>query len=576
MTENTSTEQMPSRIRRTSRAAQSGFDVLLSEAGSGGSSQFVAPGAGVKVGAGLVRHPRRVAARAAGLAGQIGRVASGRSALAPAKGDRRFGDRAWEENWLLRRVLQSYLAVGEAVDGLISDAEVEWRAERRARLAAANVLDALAPTNFPFSNPTVIKETVDTGGSNLVRGTQRLVRDLSTSPRLPATVDTSKFEVGGNLAASPGSVVLRTDVFELIQYRPATKQVRAVPLLFVPPTINKFYVLDLAPGRSMIEHCVAQGQQVFAISWRNPEQAQGHFDLDTYAQAVAEARDAVGSITAQSKVHLAAACSGGIVTAGLLGHLAHAGELDAVASLTLMVCALDNDAESTMQALAGRDVAAAAVAESARTGYLDGRALAGVFTWLRPNDLVWNYVVNNYLLGKAPPAFDILYWNQDTVRLAAGLHRDFIKIGLDNSFKTPGRLEVLGSPVDLGAVDVDTYFVAGVSDHIVAWESAYKGALLFGGSRRFVLSRSGHIQALVNPPGREGAESRSSFRVTDELPEAPDEFAAQAPQLPGSWWTDWDAWLAKRSGETKSAPKTLGNHGHKAQAKAPGTYVLAN
>lgn len=573
MTKNTSTEQMPSRIGRTSRAAESGLDVLLSEAGSGRSSQFIAPGAGAKVGVGLVRHPRRVAARAAGLAGELGRVASGRSELAPAKGDRRFGDRAWEENWLLRRVLQGYLAVGEAVNGLISDAEVEWRAERRARLAAANVLDALAPTNFAFSNPTVVKETVDTGGSNLVRGTRRLVRDVSTSPRLPATVDTSKFVVGTNLAASPGSVVLRTDVFELIQYRPTTDQVREAPLLFVPPTINKFYVLDLAPGRSMIEHCVAQGQQVFAISWRNPEQAQGHFDLDTYAQAVAEARDAVASITAQRKVHLAAACSGGIITAGLLGHLAHDGELDRVASLTLMVCALDNDTESTMHALTGRDVAAAAVAESARKGYLDGRALAGVFTWLRPNDLVWNYVVNNYLLGKAPPAFDILYWNQDTVRLAAGLHRDYIQIGLDNSFKRPRRLEVLGSPVDLGAVDVDTYFIAGVSDHIVAWESAYKGALLVGGDRRFVLSRSGHIQALVNPPS---PDSRSSFCVADELPEAPDEFASQAPQLPGSWWTDWDAWLAKRSGGTKPAPKTLGNRGHKAQARAPGTYVLAD
>jgi polyhydroxyalkanoate synthase len=199
--------------------------------------------------------------------------------------------------------------------------------------------------------------------------------------------------------------------------------VREVPLLFVPPTINKFYVLDIAPGRSMIEHYVTQGQQVFAISWRNPEQAQGDFDLDTYAQAVAEARDAVASITAERKVHLAAACSGGTITAGLLGHLAAAGRLDGVASLTLMVCALDNDTEGTMSALASRDVAAAAVAESARKGYLDGQALAGVFTWLRPNDLVWNYVVNNYLLGKAPPAFDILYWNQDTVRLAAGLHR---------------------------------------------------------------------------------------------------------------------------------------------------------
>jgi polyhydroxyalkanoate synthase len=548
---------------------------MLTEAAAGGPPRFLAPGSGAKVGAGLARHPRQLAARVGGLGAELARTAAGRSQLAPAKGDRRFADPAWHGNWLLRRLLQGYLAVGEAVDGLISDAEVDWRAERRARLAAGNVIDALAPTNFPWSNPEVIKETLNTGGGNLVRGARRLARDLTTPPRLPATVDTSKFEVGGNLAVSPGSVVLRTDVFELIQYKPTTDKVRELPLLFVPPTINKYYVLDIAPGRSMVEHYVGQGQQVFTISWRNPEQAEGHFDLDTYAQAVAEARDAVASITAQRKVHLAAACSGGMITAGLLGHLAAAGELASVASLTLMVCALDNATEGTVSALASRDLAAAAVAESARKGYLDGQALAGVFTWLRPNDLVWSYVVNNYLLGKTPPAFDILYWNQDTVRLAAGLHRDFIHIGLDNPFPRPGALEVLGKPVDLQKVDIDTYFVAGLNDHIVPWQSAYRGARLFGGERRFVLSSSGHIQALVNPPGRDGAESRSSFRVADELAETPEEFLSQAPKLPGSWWSDWDAWLAERSGALKTAPKTLGNRAHKARAKAPGTYVLA-
>jgi polyhydroxyalkanoate synthase subunit PhaC len=573
MSEKPTTEIDESRVRRTSQAARSGLDVMLSEAGSGGPPRFIAPGSAAKVSAGLARHPGRIISRTAGLGAELAKTAVGRSELAPAKGDRRFGDRAWEGNWMFRRLLQSYLAIGDTVDGLITDADVDWRAERRARLAAGNVLDALAPTNFAWSNPTVIKETLDTGGGNLVRGTRRLVRDLSTPPRLPATVDKSKFEVGGNVAVSPGSVVLRTDVFELIHYKPSTDQVREVPLLFIPPTINKYYVLDISPGRSMIEHNVAQGQQVFAISWRNPEQEQGRFDLDTYAQAVAEARDAAASITAQSAVHLAAACSGGIITAGLLGHMAAAGELDQVASLTLMVCALDNETEGTMAALTTRDVAAAAVAESARKGYLDGRALEGVFTWLRPNDLVWNYFVNNYLLGKEPPAFDILFWNQDTVRLAAGLHRDFIYIGLDNSFANPGALEVIGEPVDLGAVGLDTYFVAGATDHIVPWESAYKGALLFGGNRRFVLSRSGHIQALVNPPS---PDSRSSFRVADDLPATAEEFAAQAPQLPGSWWSDWDVWLAERSGGLKAAAETLGNATYKAHGKAPGTYVLAD
>jgi class II poly(R)-hydroxyalkanoic acid synthase len=514
-----------------------------------------------------------VASRAAGLTTELARAATGRSKLEPAKGDRRFSDSAWEDNWLLHRLLQGYLALGDTVDGLISDADVDWRSERLARLAAGNALDALAPTNFAWSNPVVLRETVNTGGANLVRGGRRLLNDLSTPPRLPATVDTSKFEVGGNVAVSPGSVVLRTDVFELIHYKPSTPQVRELPLLFIPPTINKYYILDISSGRSMVEHFVAQGQQVFAISWRNPEQAQGHFDLDTYAEAVAEARDAVASISAVDKVHLAAACSGGIVTAGLVGELGGAGELDGVASLTLMVCALDNQSEGTLSALGSRDVAAAAIAESARKGYLDGQALAGVFTWLRPNDLVWSYVVNNYLLGKAPPAFDILFWNQDTVRLAAGLHRDFINIGLENSFVDAGALEVLGRGVDLDRVDVDTYFIAGLNDHIVPWDGAYRSARLFGGRRRFVLSSSGHIQALVNPPS---PESRSSFRAADELPHTADEFLAQAPKLPGSWWPDWDAWLAERSGAMKAAPKTLGNRSYRAQGKAPGTYVLAN
>src|ERR1700761_264570 len=364
MSEQTSVEQQRSRFGRTSQAARSGLDVMLSEAAAGGPPRFLAPGSAVKVGAGLARHPGRVAARATGLTSELGRVVTGRSEIAPARGDRRFTDPAWGANWLFRRVLQGYLAVGETVDGLISDSDVDWRAERRARLAAGNVLDALAPTNFPWSNPQVIKQAVDTGGENLVRGARQLAHDLATPPRLPATVDKSKFEVGRNLAASPGAVVLRTDVFELIQYTPSTAEVREVPLLFIPPTINKYYILDISPGRSLIEHYVAQGQQVFAVSWRNPEQAQGHFDLDTYAQAVSEARDAVASIASADQVHLAAACSGGIVTAALVGGIAADGELDGVASLTLMVCALDNESEGTLSALGARDVAAAAIAES--------------------------------------------------------------------------------------------------------------------------------------------------------------------------------------------------------------------
>ena len=327
-----------------------------------------------------------------------------------------------------------------------------------------------------------------------------------------------------------GSVVLRTEVFELIQYAPQTEEVREVPLLFAPPTINKFYVLDLALGRSMVEWLLRQGQQVFAISWRNPDADQGHFDFDTYAAAVLEARDAVAAITGRPAVHVNAACSGGMIAAGALGHLAAEGRLGEIASLTLMVVALDNERGGTAAAFAGRDVAAAAVAESARRGYLDGQALAGVF-WLPPNDLVWNYVVDNYLMGKAPPAFDVLYWNQDSVRLAAGVHRDFITIGLENAFAEPGALEVLGTPVDLGAVDLDSYVVASLTDHIIPWENAYRSTQLLGGSSRFVLSTSGHIQALVNPPC---PDSRSTDRVTDDPPPTPRDGRGRRRRSPGA------------------------------------------
>jgi polyhydroxyalkanoate synthase len=553
--------------------AQAGLDVLMTDATVGrGTRRFIQPKAIAAVGAGIARHPRSAARRATALGGELARVAAGRSQQAPPKGDRRFADPAWERNWLLRRTLQGYLAVGDAVDGVICDAQLDWQTERQARFAAGNVLDALAPTNFPLSNPAVLHATIEEGGANLVRGWRRYAGDVSWPPRLPASVDTSKFEVGANLAVTPGSVVLRTEVFELIQYKPTTPAVREVPLLFVPPTINKYYVLDLAPGRSMVEYLVGAGQQVFIVSWRNPDEAQAHFDLDTYADAVLEARQAVSHITGQGAVHLNAACSGGIISAGALGHLAAEGRLGEVASLTLFVAALDNARAGTVGALASREAAAAAIAESARRGYLDGQALAGVFAWLRPNDLIWNYVVNNYLLGKDPPAFDVLYWNQDTVRLAAGVHRDFVRLALDNSLVHPGELEVLGSPVDLGRVDVDSYIVAGLNDHIVPWENAYRSTQLLGGNTRFVLSRSGHIQALVNPPS---AESRSSYRVTDEHPADPQAFLDQAPKLPGSWWPDYAQWLAERSGELRTAPEKLGGDEHRALGKAPGTYVFA-
>ena len=553
--------------------ARAALDVMLTDAavGHGAARRFVEPGSAARLAAGLVRHPDRLARRVGRLGGELGRVAVGSSTREPAKGDRRFTDRAWQESWLFRRLMQSYLALVDAADGLVGDAELGWQAERRAAFTIGNVLDAIAPTNFPLSNPAVLKETIDRGGSNLVKGGRRLVRDVSQG-RLPAMVDTSRFEVGANLALTPGAIVLRTEAFELIHYQPQAERVYATPMLVVPPTINKFYILDLAPGRSMVEHLLQQGFQVFMVSWRNPDREHGDFDFDTYARSIIEARDAVSEITDSDTMHVAAACSAGIIAAGTLAHLAGEGRLGEVASLTLLVCAIDNEQAGTTAALTTRDLAAAAIAESARKGYLDGDALAGVFAWLRPNDLIWNYLINNYLLGRDPPAFDILYWNQDTVRLAAGLHRDFVMLALDNALTRPGGWSVLGSAVDLGRVAVDSYIVAGSTDHIVPWRNAYRSTQLLGGDSRFVLSTSGHIQALINPPG---PESRSSFRVAEDNPDEVAEWEKHATTRRGSWWPDHVDWLRARSSETVPAPRSLGSEAHEPLARAPGTYVMA-
>lgn len=560
-------------------AGGAALDVLLTDAAMGNPAQRLArqPGALVKTVARVGMRPDRMARRAAALGRDVAEIARGTSEITPPRGDKRFADPAWQKNWAFRRVAQTYLAAGAHAEGLIDDAHLDWRADTMARFVTQNVHDLLAPTNFPWSNPAVLKETLDQGGANLVKGVRRAGRDLGAR-RLPAMVDTSRFEVGGNLATTPGAVVLRTEVFELIQYAPTTDKVRPVPVLFVPPTINKYYVLDLAPGRSMAEYLVAQGLQVFMVSWRNPDAAQGHYDFDTYAAAVMEARDAVAAIGRQKRIHLVAACSGGIITSGLMGHLAKTGSLEEnVASLTLLVCALDNARAGTASALAGRELAAAAVAESARKGYLDGKALANVFAWLRPNDLVWGYVINNYLMGKPPPAFDILYWNQDGVRLSAGLHRDFVHMALDNTLTRPGGMTVLDTPVDLREVDLDVYCVAGLNDHIVPWENAYRGARLFKRAPRFVLSTSGHIQALINPPSGWGGagESRSNYRVAEELPEVEADFVRDTPRSSGSWWSDHAAWLAERSGDLRAPRKSLGSPAFKPLAKAPGSYVHA-
>jgi class II poly(R)-hydroxyalkanoic acid synthase len=396
---------------------------------------------------------------------------------------------------------------------------------------------------------------------------------MATAPRIPAMVAPDAFEVGRDLAATPGAVVRRADICELIQYEPSTPRVHEFPLVVVPPMINKFYVTDLAPGRSMIEYLVSQGHQVFAISWRNPDARHRDWGIDAYGQAIVDCLNAARSICGATKASILALCSGGIVSSMVAAHLADTGGLEQLASLYLGVTVLEQVQEGTVAALADDHVAALAVAASQSRGYLDGRSLAEVFAWLRANDLIWNYWVNNYLQGKTPPPFDILYWNADTTRLPAALHRDFINIALTSALAKPDAVTMLGSPVDLSRVDVDSYLVAGVADHLCPWQSCYRSTQLLGGDVTFVLSTSGHIASMINPPDNPKARFQVAPAGQGNPPD-PRQWLQAAETVAGSWWPHYSSWLAERSGGEKDRPGQLGDDGFEPMEPAPGLYVL--
>ena len=562
-----STDNDPTRPAAPDAAAP--LDLLLTDAAMGMLRRVNPGGSGLRLAAALAVRPRLVAGRGGQLLGELGRIAVGRSQVEPSRRDRRFSEPGWTGNPLLHRAMQAYLAAAETAEGVVAEAGLDEADSQRVGFVLTNLIDALAPSNNPLLNPAAVKAAVDTGGGSAVAGLRHFLGDMAVAPRVPSMVEPDAFEVGADLAVTPGSVVLRTPVFELIQYRPVTPEVRQVPLLIVPPVINKFYVMDLAPGRSMVEYLVSQGLQVFMISWRNPDARHAKWDLDTYGQAILDAMDAAERVTGSERTAVAGTCSGGIIAAMVAAHLGRTGQQDRIAALTLLVTVLDQAHAGLASAVIDERAAKVAAAASSARGYLDGRSLAEVFAWLRPNDLIWNYWVNNYLLGKKPPAFDILFWNADTTRMTAGLHRDFLELGAANALASPGAATMLGSPVDLKAVDRDSYIVAGITDHICPWQSCYQSTQLLGGRPRFLLSTSGHIAAMVNPPGNEKAR----YQVAKKCPEDPQEWLRRAETAHGSWWPDYAGWLAERCGEQKPTPGELGGGGLTPVSDAPGTYV---
>jgi polyhydroxyalkanoate synthase subunit PhaC len=524
----------------------------------------------VRYAARLAGRPWTVTRRAGQLAAELAGIATGSSQIAPDRRDRRFADPAWGENPALRRTVQSYLALSRVSEDLLADAGLGWRDNTRLKFVLTNLIAASAPSNNPFLNPAAWKAAIDTGGLSVARGMRAFACDMASAPHIPTMVERDAFEVGKDLAVTPGSVVARTEVCELIQYQPATPTVYRFPLLMVPPMINKYYITDIAPGRSMIEYFVSQGYQVFVISWRNPGREARSWDLNTYGDAVVASIGAAREITKAPKVNIIGLCAGGILSSMVSAHLSATGQLDQVASLCLGVTLLDMTEAGTTVSFMDQATAQASILSSRSRGYMDGRTLAEVFAWLRPDDLIWTYWVNNYLQGKTPPAFDILYWNADTTRMPAGLHRDFIDIAMANALARPRAAGMLGTPVDLSKIDVDSYVVAGAEDHISPWPAAYRATQILSGNVRFVLSNSGHIAAMVNPP----SNPKATFRAAAANPPDHRAWLAQAETVQGSWWADYTAWLAGRSGEMKDAPRALGSAEFLPLDPAPGTYVL--
>jgi len=491
---------------------------------------------------------------------------------APEPGDRRFAAAEWRENPYYDYLKQQYLLGARFVSAAVEAADVDDKQRQRLRFFARQYVDMMAPTNFAATNPDAIRTALESSGETLARGVRNLIGDVERG-RISQT-DEAAFEVGRNLAATPGSVVYENDVMQLIQYTPATARVRKRPLLIVPPCINKYYVLDLSPENSFVRYAVEQGNTVFMVSWRNPKAEHGHLTWDDYLErGVLQAMTSALDVTRSAKLNVLGFCVGGTLLGCALGVLAARGD-DVVESATFLTTMLDFHDTGEIDVFVDEASVKAAEATLGAGGIKSGRDLAQVFNALRANDLVWSYVVNNYLKGKSPDAFDILYWNSDSTNLPGPFFAWYLRNAyLENNLRTPGKTRMLGVDLDLSKVDVPAYVLATREDHIVPWRSAFRTTGLFKGDTRFVLGASGHIAGVVNP----AAKNRRSFWTLPDAPSAApvdaDAWLAAATEQPGSWWRDWNDWLAPFGGGEKAAPKKPGNAKLKPIEDAPGRYV---
>jgi len=481
--------------------------------------------------------------------------------------DRRFAHPSWERNPFFYGLRQSHLAWARYLHELVDAADVDASTADKAMYATDLVVDALAPTNFFLSNPAALRRAVDTRGDSAIAGLRNFFADVATNGGMPRQVDTSPFTVGENLAATPGKVVFQNELMELIQYTPQTETTFEIPLLLSPPWINKYYIMDLAPGRSFVEWAVTHGHTVFAISYRNPDESMRNVTLDDYLlRGPYDALEVIADITGTDQVNIVGLCLGGSLTVMLMAHLAANGG-HRVRSATLLNTLVDFSEPGPMGRFLDKTSVERMTTQMSRRGYLDASEMARMFDLLRARDLVWNYVVSGWLMGEQPPAFDILAWNGDGTRMPADMHSFYLRCCYLENQLARGQMTLAGTRLDLDRITADSYVLSAKDDHIAPWKSAYTTTSLLGGDSRFVLTSSGHVAGIVNPDA-----SHRRYWTNEALPASPDAWLSGADLQQGSWWHDWADWIATRAGGRRKPP-TLGSPKHPAVTDAPGTYV---
>jgi len=490
------------------------------------------------------------------------------AAPATASADRRFAAEAWHTNPLAHFSASSYMLNSQALMGMAEAVEGDEKTKARVRFAVEQWLAAAAPSNFLALNADAQKKAIETKGESIAQGLQNLMHDMRQGH--VSMTDESNFEVGKNVATTEGAVVYENAYFQLLEYKPLTAKVFEKPLLLVPPCINKFYILDLQPANSLIRYAVEQGHRTFVVSWRNPDESMQDKTWDDYIEnAAIEAIKVTRDITGVKTINALGFCVGGTILATALAVLAARGEKP-VSSVTFLTSLLDFSDTGILDIFIDETAVKFREMQMGQGGLLKGQDLASTFSFLRPNDLVWNYVVGNYLKGETPPPFDLLYWNSDSTNLPGPFYAWYLRnTYFENNLAKPGKLTICGQPVDLSKLDMPAYIYGSREDHIVPIQGAYASTQVLKGPKRFVMGASGHIAGVINPP----AKKKRSYWTSDKLTPTHDTWLAGATEHPGSWWTDWSAWLKRQAGKQIAAPKTYGSRKYKVIEPAPGRYV---